>query len=58
MNHNGKVSNTELKSVLSCFGDKMTDEEINNIFRIAGIVQYSIDDIDYIKFISYWINNN
>ena len=48
---------SELKRVLSYFGDKMSDEEIINIFRAAGIDHNSDDDIDYMKFIDFWINN-
>ena len=57
MNHNGRMSISELKRVLSYFGDKMSDEEIINIFRAAGIDYNSDDDIDYMKFIDFWINN-
>ena len=55
--HNGRMSISELKRVLSYFGDKMSDEEIINIFRAAGIDYNSDDDIDYMKFIDFWINN-
>ena len=57
INHNGRMNISELKRVLSYFGDKMTDEEIINIFRAAGIDHNSDDDIDYMKFIDFWINN-
>ena len=57
MNHNGRMSISELKRVLSFFGDKMSEEEIINIFRAAGIDHNSDDDIDYMKFIDFWINN-
>ena len=56
-NHNGRMNIAELKRVLSYFGDKMSDEEIINIFRAAGIDHNSDDDIDYMKFIDFWINN-
>ena len=58
INHNGKVNISELKDVLSYFGDKMTDEEINRIFISAGIDPNSDGDIDYMKFINFFINNN
>ena len=57
INHNGRMNIAELKRVLSYFGDKMSDEEIINIFRAAGIDYNSDDDIDYMKFIDFWINN-
>ena len=57
INHNGRMNIAELKRVLSYFGDKMSDEEIINIFRAAGIDYNSNDDIDYMKFIDFWINN-
>ncbi len=57
INHNGRMNISELKRVLSYFGDKMSNEEIINIFRTAGIDHNSDDDIDYMKFIGFWINN-
>ena len=57
MNHSGRINIYELKKVLSSFGNVMTDDEINNIFRAAGIDQDDNEDIDYIKFINYWIGN-
>ena len=57
INHNGKINIYELKNVLSTFGNVMTDDEINNIFRAAGIDKDDNEDIDYIKFINYWIGN-
>ena len=57
MNHSGRINIYELKKVLSSFGNVMTDDEINNIFRAAGIDKNDKEDIDYIKFINYWIGN-
>ena len=57
MNHSGRINIYELKKVLSSFGNVMTDDEINNIFRAAGIDKDDKEDIDYIKFINYWIGN-
>ena len=57
MNHSGRINIYELKKVLSSFGNVMTDDEINNIFIAAGIDQDDKEDIDYIKFINYWIGN-
>ena len=58
INHNGKVNILDLKEVLSYYGDKMTEEEINKIFLSAGIDPNSDSDIDYMKFVDFWINNN
>ena len=57
INHNGRMSISELKRVLSYFGDKMSEDEIINIFSSAGIDYDSDDDIDYIRFIDFWVNN-
>ncbi len=57
INHSGRINIYELKNVLSSFGNVMTDEEINNIFRAAGIDKDDKEEIDYIKFINYWIGN-
>ena len=57
INHNGRMNISELKRVLSYFGDKMSEDEIINIFRSAGIDYNSDDDIDYIRFIDFWVNN-
>ena len=54
INHNGRMSISELKRVLSFFGDKMNEDEIINIFRSAGIDYNSDDDIDYMRFIDFW----
>ena len=57
INHNGRMNISELKRVLSYFGDKMSEDEIINIFRSAGIDHNSDDDIDYMRFIDFWVNN-
>ena len=58
INHRGKISISELIKVLSSFGNKMTEEEIFNIFRIAGIDLNNSEEIDYIQFVNFWIGNN
>ena len=58
MNNTGKINILELKKILSSFGEIMSDEEIYNLFRSAGIEQNSNEDIDYINFINFWIGNN
>ena len=58
MDHDGKINIFELKKILSSFGNIMTEEEIYNIFRAAGIDQNNNEDIDYIQFVNLWIGNN
>ena len=55
MNHSGKIKISDLTRALSTFGDIMTEEEMFNIFREAGINIDSEEEIDYIKFIKFWI---
>ena len=58
INHRGKVNISELIKVLSSFGNIMTEEEIYNIFKAAGIDYNNNEEIDYIQFINFWIGNN
>ena len=58
INHRGKVSISELIKVLSSFGNIMTEEEIYNIFKAAGIDYNNNEEIDYNQFINFWIGNN
>ena len=58
INHRGKVSISELIKVLSSFGNIMTEEEIYDIFKAAGIDYNNNEEIDYIQFINFWIGNN
>ena len=58
INHGGKVSISELIKVLSSFGNIMTEEEIYDIFKAAGIDYNNNEEIDYIQFINFWIGNN
>ena len=57
MNHSGKIKVSDLTRVLSTFGNIMTEEEMFNIFREAGISINTDEEIDYIKFINFWIEN-
>ena len=57
MDHNGKVNISELKKVLSSYGNIMTEEEIFNIFRAAGLNQNNNEDIDYMQLVNYGDNN-
>ena len=57
INHNGKINISELKKVLSTFGEIMTIDEINNIMRSANISPND-EEINYKEFINFWIGNN
>ena len=57
-NHSGKINISDLTKALSTFGDIMTEEEMYKIFREAGININTDEEIDYIKFINFWIGNN
>ena len=58
INHNGKINISELKRVLSSFGNIMNEDEIYKIFRDAGIELDNNEELDYIKFVNFWIGNN
>ncbi len=57
MDHNGKINISELKKALSSYGNTMTEEEIFNIFRAAGINQNNDEDIDYLQLVNYGNGN-
>ena len=54
--HTGKINISDLTKALSTFGDIMTEEEMNNIFKSAGI-DINDKEIDYNKFIDSWIGD-
>ena len=56
--HTGKIHISYLTKALSTFGDIMTEEEMNNIFKSAGINLNDNEEIDYNKFINSWIGDN
>ena len=58
INNSGKINISDLTKALSTFGDIMTEEEMHKIFREAGININTDEEIDYIKFINFWIGNN
>ena len=58
VNHSGKINISDLTKALSTFGEIMTEEEMFKIFREAGININTDEEIDYIKFINFWIGNN
>ena len=57
MNHNGKVNLSELKEKLTTFGDAMSEEEFNNIFNRIGIEQNNHENINYMEFINFLVDN-
>ncbi len=54
--NNGKVDIKDLKYSLTHFGDKMTEDEINNIFKKINIDSNpnSNNDLDYIQIINFF----
>ncbi len=54
--NNGKVDIKDLKYSLTHFGDKMTEDEINNIFKKINIDSNpnSKNDLDYIQIINFF----
>ncbi len=56
--HTGKINTSDLIKALSTFGNVMTEDEIYNIFKTAGIELNSDKVINYIQFIEFWIGNS
>ena len=54
--NNGKVDIKDLKYSLTHFGDKMREDEINNIFKKINIDSNpnSKNDLDYIQIINFF----
>ena len=57
INKEGKVNIDEIKQILTSFGDKMTEEEFDKIFKSVNINIDKNGFIDYINFINLWKNN-
>ena len=59
-NRSGRIKLSELKQILSKFGDIMSDEEIEKIFLAYGVKNKDDDNeyIEYRDFINFWIENN
>ena len=55
--NNGKVDINNLKYYLSQFGNKMTEDEINNIFKKANIDLNNNKELDYIQMINFYNDN-
>ena len=58
VNHNGKINISDLTKILSTFGNTMDEEEMNKIFKSAGIVINDNQEIDYSRFIEFWLGAN
>ena len=56
MNNNGKINISEIKQILTNYGDIMTENEINNILTISGIDQNINENINYMEFINFFLN--
>ena len=51
INHNGKINVEEIKELLTSFGDKMSEEEINRIFKLFNINVDKNGFMDYTQFL-------
>ena len=56
MNNNGKINISEIKKILTNYGDIMTENEINNILTTSGIDQNINENINYMEFINILLN--
>ena len=54
--NNGKIYISELKFSLTHFGNKMSDDEFNNIFKKANVDIEQNSDFDYMKVIDFFNN--
>ena len=54
----GTINISDLTKALSTFGDIMTEDEINKIFKKAGNDINTEEKINYKKFIEFWISNS
>ena len=59
LNHDGKIKISELTKILSTFGNTMSEDEMNSIFKSAGIIiNNNNQEIDYSRFIEFWLGAN
>ena len=58
LNHDGKINISDLTKILSTFGNTMSEEEMNKIFKSAGIIMDDNKEIDYSRFIEFWLGAN
>ena len=47
MNNNGKININDLKTILTSFGNKMSEEEFDKIFKTFN---YSLDNKDFVNY--------
>ena len=57
INHNGKINVDEMREILKSFGEMMTEEEINRIFKTLNINEDKNGYMDYIEFLNLLKNN-
>ena len=57
INHNGKINVDEMREILKSFGEMMTEEEINRIFKTLSINEDKNGYMDYIEFLNLLKNN-
>ena len=57
INQDGKININEIKKVLTSFGDNMTEEEFDNIFKSIDINIDNNGFMDYFEFVNLWKNN-
>ena len=57
MDNNGKVNINELKAILTSFGNKMSEEEFEKIFRTFNCNLDNKDFINYYELLNMFENN-
>ena len=57
ISHNGKINVDEMREILKSFGEMMTEEEINRIFKTLNINEDKNGYMDYIEFLNLLKNN-
>ena len=51
INNNGQINLNDIKRVLTTFGDKMSEQEFNDIFKAFNKDLVTKDNINYMNFI-------
>ena len=57
ISHNGKINVDEIKEILKSYGDKMTEDEVNRIFKLFNINVDKNGFMDYYDFLENLKNN-
>ena len=57
ISHNGKINVDEMKEILKSFGEMMSEEEINRIFKTLNIIKDKKGYMNYIEFLVLLKNN-